>query len=234
MSWFPLLQELIEDDLVFRKLTAAEKVFLLYKISEFNLKDKHYEADIKAAIILNLSEIKIRVARRKLQAAGYIETKPSYLAANRHIATTYLNVKHAHPEPGESYQCIHRSTFDRMLHHLRNKLFTHTDIVTYVILAYYHEKYADERGFFITKYKLRELTNIPDSPLCVNKLYKLFAFTGGEHLFEYADKQQKLRFSAKWNNCADCSAEHEAEINRLVVAQKQRRKKNRKKARDTK
>ncbi|MGQ9824185.1 MAG: hypothetical protein ACUVSK_04195 [Desulfotomaculales bacterium] len=48
------------------------------------------------------------------------------------------------------------------------------------------------------------MTNIPDAPARVAKLYKNFTFAGGAHLFEYKDQYHRLLFT-KWNFFSDPS-----------------------------
>lgn len=208
MSWFPLCKGLLEDNQDFKKLTPADKVYFWHVASEFNLHEQcqYHEADLIAGVTLNLSERKVRDSRRKLQALGFIETKPGHLAKRGgHMPTTYLNVKYAYPVKGESYVPMDRYTFETMLRALRDKTFSHADVAVYVYLTYLHGKYKDGEieGFFVTKRELRELTSIPDAPERIKTLYDKFTFTGGAKLFEYKDKQQKLVFTDLWNTVKD-------------------------------
>ena len=95
-----------------------------------------------------------------------------------------------------------RHTFNVLLYFLRHGNFQAGDLVVYFYLTYWRRKCVeDEKSFFITKEKLRDLTNLKDSPGRLGKLYSNFKFSGGNHLFEYGG-YHKLTFT-DWSTCAD-------------------------------
>jgi hypothetical protein len=113
---------------------------------------------------------------------------------------------------------MHRFAFEAMLAKVRHREFTHADVAIYIYLAYlfWKNRGKDEGRFYITKNYLRELTDIPNAPARVERLYQIFTFTGGKHLFEYLDLYHKLFFT-EWNTFADPS---EDEINKAVAKAK--------------
>lgn len=196
---------MIEDCEEFRKLTPAEKLYYWLLLSEFNRRGEFYKSDLEIAVTLNLSEVKIRNARRKLGELEFIKYQSGFISEGRRLATRYVNVKWATPINKDFFAQIHRYAFEAMLAKIRDGRFAHAEVVTYVYLAYLFWKNRgkkEDQSFFITKIKLQELTGIPNVQAHVKKLYDKYLFSSNEHLFEYSDKYHKLALS-KWTSFAD-------------------------------
>lgn len=204
INWFPLPRGLMENP-IFIFCTPAEKLLLLHIASEVNLRGPHYRADLEEAVILGLSEDKVRRARREFMRMGWITAEPGFRASGRHLATRYYGVPGAARTDGDFYAPLHRFTFECLLSHIRSKRLTHADVVTYVYLTYFKARTGrDDDWFFITKNELRDLTGLPSASLCVDHLYRAFTFSGGSHLFEVRDEYHRFVFS-KWATFADPS-----------------------------
>jgi len=215
ISFFPLHKITIEDCEEFRKLTPAEKLCYWLLISEFNRRGEFYKSDLEIAVTLDLSEAKIRSARRKLGKLEFIKYRSGSITGGRKLATTYEYVKWATPVEGYFFAQIQRYSFEAMLSYLRKGNFTHADVVVYVYLAYLFWKNRgakEDQSFFVTKAKLQELTNIPNIQQKIKNLYDKFLFGNGMHLFEYSDKYHKLAFS-KWASFADPSENENSQRN---------------------
>jgi hypothetical protein len=217
MSWFPLNEQLMEGSPEFRVLTPAEKVFLLFMISEFNLRRKHfYKSDLEAAVTLGVGERTIRRGRKKLIELGWIKAKPGTLTRRgKCLATTYLWIKWATISPGGFFAQMDRHAFNVMLYHLRKGEFSSADLVVYVYLCYWHwrnrGKFREKGSFYMSKEHLCELTNLADAPGRVERLYDGFTFREGAHLFEYGG-YQKLIFTT-WNEFADPEEDEDIRLN---------------------
>lgn len=202
MNWFPLPRGLMENP-IFTMCTPAEKLFLLHVASEVNLRGPFYRADLEEAVILGLSEDKVRRARRAFMSMGWITAERGFQAGGRNLATRYSAVLGAARTDGDFFAPLHRYTFEALLHYIRSKRLTHADLVTYVYLTYFKARCGREDDwFFITKNELRELTSLPSASLSVDHLHR--AFPEGSHLFEVHDEYHRLVFS-KWAIFADPS-----------------------------
>jgi hypothetical protein len=92
-NWYPMSKSMMEDSAEFRNLTPAEKVLWLSILSEVNLRGEFYKADLEWAVTLDLSLSKVRQARRKFQALGWLTVKPGYKAHDVRLATQYYSAK---------------------------------------------------------------------------------------------------------------------------------------------
>ena len=206
-NWFPLRRSMIEENEDFKGLTVAEKLYYILVLSELNLRGEFYRADLEMAIMLGLSEDKIRRARRKLQGLGWLEAKPGFKSGGKPVATVYISANWTEtPKRGEGefFATIHRYALETMLRNIRVKKFSHADVLTYIYLCYYQYKNRgkDHGKFFITKERLKELTDVPKAVECVTSLYKGFVFSENSHLFDFRDKYHKLVFDA-WAGFGD-------------------------------
>ena len=207
INWFPLSRSMMEESQEFKGLTVAEKLYYILVLSEFNLKGEFYRADLEMAIMLRLSEDKIRRARRKLQGMEFLTIKPGFKSKGKGVATTYIDAKWRETPKrgdGEYFAPMHRYALETMLHYIRVKRFNHADVLTYIYLCYYQYKNRgkNEGKFFITKETLKELTGIPKAVECVTSLYKGFVFDEKSHLFDYRDMYHKLVFDV-WRTMGD-------------------------------
>jgi hypothetical protein len=212
-SWFPFFASLI-DDPDFKRLSPAEKVLLIYLISEFNLNGPFYKADFDVAITLGMSESKVRQARRKLQGLGWIEVKPGFLSKGKKLATSYQRVNWSKPpskKRGERlgfFAVIHRFTFEALLEGVRDKRLTHREIVVFICLCYWqwrHRMKNEEGEFSISKRDLRLITGLPNAVECVWRLQEKLTHSDGEvdqGLFEVEHDHYNLYFYG-WNDYSD-------------------------------
>jgi hypothetical protein len=199
-SWFPIPKEQIEDE-VFVKLTPTEKLYYWLVVSEFNLNDgqEFYRADDWFAAALKLSTIKIRTARRKLQALRWLEIVPGRRDKHgRNLTTTYKNVKWAMPpdkESGMQFAKIHRMTFEVLIDEMRDGHFTHEEVVIYVYLRYWFKTTRSEY-INLKKSEMKRITGIPKTPEYIKSLHQKFRFSDDEScLFHYVDKYRLMSFS---------------------------------------
>lgn len=206
INWFPLPRSLMENP-IFILCTPAEKIYLLHIASEVNLRGGFYRADLEEAVALRLSEDKVRRARREFTRLGWLQVKPGFRAAGRHLATRYLAVPGAMRVDGDFHAPLHRFTFEALLSSLRHHKLSHADLLVYVYLTYFKARAGrEDNWFFISKNELRDLTGLPSATLCVAHLHDAVVFTGGAHLFEYADEYHRLSFS-RWATFADPSTD---------------------------
>jgi hypothetical protein len=210
-AWFPISEEWVRAT---GSLTTHERLFSLWTISEANRefsqgRSEFYCSDLEVGVTLGMSEDKVRRARRKFQAEGWLEVVPGFRANGRNLATTYKAVRWATPPKEGFFAPMHRHAFGSVLSRLRQGGFTHADILTYVILVYLRRRYdPDGTGeFFVTKQELREVTGIFQAPQSVERLNAGFEFSSGEALFDFTDQHHRLRFHG-WSSFAD-PAEHE-------------------------
>jgi len=208
INWFPLCKNMMEESQEFRKLTPAEKLYYWLLISEYNRhKGEFYKSDLETAVTLGISVVKVRQARRKLQSRKWLEIIHGFRTCrNKNVATRYLCVSWAVPADGEFFAQMHRFAFEVMLAKVRHREFTYVDVAIYIYLAYlfWKNRGKNESHFYITKNQLRKLTDIPDAPTRVERLYQHFIFSGGKHLFEYRDQYHRLLFTG-WSTFVDPS-----------------------------
>lgn len=211
MTWFPVFDEQI----TYPGLTPAEKLYFWSLVSEFNYLDgPFYRPDLYFAAALNLSEEKIRKARRKLQGLGWIETKPGFRSKRgQNLATSYKYVAFSQPPEEGRFVKFHRYTFEVMLHYIRQNKFSHADVVVYVYLYFLWNLLGD--SFFVSKRQLQEYTGVRKAVECVRNLYDKFQFSNGEPLFNYKDDYHRLTFTA-WRTFAD-PAENENNAKNAVL-----------------
>jgi len=207
INWFPLRRSMMEESLEFKWLTVAERLYYILVLSELNLRGEFYRADLEMAIMLGLSEDKLRRTRRKLQNMKWLIVEPGFMSKGKGVATTYFNAEWEDiPKTGDGdyFAPMHRYALDMMLHNIRNKKFTHADVLTYIYLCYYQYKNRgkNEGKFFITKDHLKKLTGIPKAVECVANIYNGFLFDKKSHLFDYRDKYHKLVFDT-WREFGD-------------------------------
>lgn len=202
MSWFPLARDLMEGE-VFRRWTPAERLFYWRLMDEANERGcPFYRSDIWLSVELGIAERTIRKARRKARDAGWLVVIPGRQdARGRGLATQYVEVRWATVERGQSFSRMNRWAFRLIVDLCGRRVIAPADVVVYVTLAYWLGKYRDyydeERGFFISKRDLRELTGLADAPGRVRRLYEAFTYSDGAHLFEFKDTWQQITIT-KW------------------------------------
>jgi len=234
MGWFPVFENFIEDE--FKKLTPTEILYFMHLVSQFNLRGEFYQSDLEIAKTLATSEKTIRRGRAKLVELNLIKVIPgTRTKRNQHLATRYLWVGYATIQKNMFFAQIQRFTYEIMLDYLRKSLFKPADVVVYICLYYWwwrnRGKYNGRDRFYITKNSLRSLTNLPDAGKRLSKIYKIFIFTNGSHLFNF--KEELHRFIINdWFICANpdkddnnyCIAKkYIEEIRNLVLSEKRKR-----------
>lgn len=132
MSGFPLTKGLMEDCIDFRTLPPSEKVYFWYLLSEFTLRRQFYKSDLEFAETLNLSEIKVRQARRKAMKLGWVKVRPGFISRGKNVATTYMDVTKGLPGKEEYYAEMPRYTYEFLLGGLRYGKLNNADLVVYV------------------------------------------------------------------------------------------------------
>ena len=88
----------MEDCIDFRTLPPSEKVYFWYLLSEFTLRRQFYKSDLEFMETLNLSEIKVRQARRKAMKLGWVKVRPGFISRGKNVATTYMDVTKVYRE----------------------------------------------------------------------------------------------------------------------------------------
>lgn len=217
MSWFPLAEDLTESP-EFKKLTPTEKLFTLLLISKFNERGPFYLPDLEAAVTLRTSTKTIQRARKKLGTLNWIDFRPGFLDRYfRGVATLYMSVKFADPSEVIWFAQMPRFTFEALLFSLFNGTLEHKDIMTYVALTYLYWRmrgsYADNKEFFVTKTRLRELTGIYDAPARAEWLSKTLKFSSGKSWFTCVVSGQRL-IVREWDVPADSAKD---ERNRQIL-----------------
>jgi len=221
-NWFPLTASRMENA-TYQKLTATERLYLEYIISEYSRRGSFYQSDLEIAVILGMSVDKIREARRKVGTEpesvrlleqrrrgvecpggyGWIVYKHGWKHGARCLATQYLDVPIAERKKGDWYAAIPRYTFESMLSEIRNKHLTHADVVVWLVLAYKFWRCKgkgneEERRFFITKKELMQLSGIVSAAASVPRLYEAFEAINAEgqpeSLFYFTDQCQRFTF----------------------------------------
>ena len=212
-SWFPISEEWVRAT---GSLTVHERLFSLWAISEANRefsqgRAEFYKADLEVGVTLAMSEDKVRRARRKLSAEGWLEVVPGFRAKGRNLATRYQAVRWATPPKDGFFAPMHRHAFEALLACLRRGEFTHSDILTYALLTYLQRKYdRDDCGdFFVAKGELREVTRILQAPESVGRLNEVFQFKGGAALFDFTDQHHRFHFHA-WRGFTDPAEDENA------------------------
>jgi hypothetical protein len=210
MSWFPLSEQLMEASPEFQALTPADKIYLFFMISEFNLRrTQFYKSDLEVAVTLGVNEKTIRRARKKLIELGWMKAKPgTRTGRGQCLATTYLWLKWAAVPQNNFFAQLPRHTFNVMLDRLMESRLQAGDVVVYVCLFYWfwrnRGKNEDRDRFFITKKKLQSLTNLKAASTRITRIYEAIVFSNGKHLFEYQDDYHRVVVK-DWTWCADPS-----------------------------
>ncbi len=202
-SFFPLRRSMLERSEKFRQLTCVEKVFYINLLADMNLAipdgGTFYRADARYAAALNISIQKVRQARVRFKKLGLIEFKPGGYARNRPLATRYTSVRGAKPPKegeGDQFVKMQRHAFNMVLARLRRGAFKAEDVVCYVYLTWWREKYSQNETFVLFKSQWSRMTRIRDVAGCVRRLYENFEYAGGDHLFKFEDHHQKITV---WN-----------------------------------
>ena len=68
INWWPVTTSRLEDP-DYQHLTPAERLYLEYIIGEYSLRGPFTESDLEIAVTLDLSEDKVRRARRRVGRA---------------------------------------------------------------------------------------------------------------------------------------------------------------------
>lgn len=195
MSWFPLHRSLIEQSLEYRHLTPSEKLYVVFLVSEFNLRGKFYKSDVETGVTLSISEKTVRRARKTLATMGWLDYKPGFghKPGDKSVATRYLSLTWPRPQERDFFARIHRYSFQVMLNHLMEGRLVHADVVVWLTLSYWFKKYAsstDERSdVFITMAWLKELANLS------NPLQNIERILAVERLFKSELVDNKLHIS---------------------------------------
>lgn len=219
-NWFPLTASRMEN-VTYQKLTATERLYLEYVISEYARRGAFYQSDLEVAVTLGMSVDKVRQARRKVGTEpesvrllttrrrgveapggyGWIIYKHGWKRGVHGLATQYLDVPMAEHRKGTWYASIPRFTFEALLIKVRGKRLTHADVVVWLALAYKFWRCrgnVEDHPFFITKKELVQLSGITSAAASVQHLYEAVTFTGDAHLFLFSDMYQRLTFE-KWS-----------------------------------
>jgi len=232
-NWFPLSKSMMEGNADFRKLTPGEKVFWLSILSQINLRGEFYKADLEWAVVLALSLSKVRQARRKLQALGWLKVTPGRKAQGRRLATRYHLARWAKPEPHVLFAQMQRYAWEALLDHLQPKRrspwaekrlkpwFNHCDLVVYAFLCYFWQRFLGPANgdIFITKGQLQKATNLPNAAESVRRLYADYTFYRGAHLFKVREGHHRFQIT-EWAWFAD---PHDDDHNAKIMAERERR-----------
>jgi len=200
-NWFPLSKSMMEDSPEFRKLTPGEKVLWFSILSQANYRGDFYKADIEWAVELDLSLSKVRQARRKFQALGWLSATPGWKAKGGRLATTYHYARWAKPEKGVFFARMRRYTWEWFLVGLRlvppslptDRVFLrHADLLLYAYLCYFWTKFRGggpgEHGGYVTKRLLQSATNLQDVRCQIEWLCG-----ASEGLFDFRDEYHRIR-----------------------------------------
>jgi len=224
INWWPVTASRLENP-KYQSLTAAERLYVEYIISEYSLRGPFCRSDLEIAVTLGLSEDKVRRARRRvgratddiLRMASEVHCRPlaagigwvmyvvGWQKGNQNFATRYVDVPIATVQEGDFFASIPRFSFEVLLALVRRKKLTHADVVVWLALFYKYWRCRGKREdhrFFITKRELSQLSGVPNASACVEHLHKQHCFKGGDHLFEYMDQGPRLVVS-EWKWCAD-------------------------------
>lgn len=237
-NWFPLTASRMESAAC-QKLTAAERLYVEYIVSEFSRRGPFYQSDLEVAVTLGMSEVKVRQARRKVGIEpddtrqstarrrgvevpggfGWIVYEHGWKRGARSQATKYLDAPVAGRKKGDWFASVPRYTFEVLLSSVRAKKLSHADVVVWLVLSY---KYWRCRGnetdhpFFVTKKELVLLSGVAGAVDCVHHLYRACDNEDEEgrrhHLFDFSDQYRRLTFE-NWVWFADPS---ESEYNARV------------------
>ncbi len=219
-SFFPFRKSLVEHP-QFKAMPVTYRLYLLWLISEFNLKGEFYRSDQAVAVTLGMSIATIRRARRHEQKLGWVRTKPGFWRKDgSSVATRYLEVGFSQVVEGEFFAPIHRYAFEVMLESLRDGQLTHQQALLYPYVCYFEAEYRHgQDSFFVSKRELAELTGMTDAPTGVRKLSLVSFFQKSQPLFTVTDAYHKLEFT-KVAQFADPS---EDEHNRKLAEQRRHR-----------
>lgn len=210
---------MMEDSPEFRKLTPAEKVLWINILNESNLRGEFYKADIEWVVALNLSLNKVREARRKFGALGWLNFTPGCRSHGGRLATQYHSARWTKPEDGVFFAQMPRYTWEWLLTLLRpvrsrpgewidprlrkrEPVCGHIEVLLYAYLWYWWNKYGDKTGIVITKHTLQELTGFAGAS---DKVQGLADATG---MLKFRDEYHKIRLLEFWfrkdpSKCAD-------------------------------
>lgn len=212
-NWFPLTASRMEN-VTYQKLTATERLYLEYIISEYSRRGAFYQSDLEIAVTLGMSVDKVRQARRKVGTEpesvrllaqrrrgvecpggyGWIVYEHGWQHGGRSLATQYLSVPIAERKKGDWFASIPRYTFEALLERVPTKQLTHADVVVWLVLAYKFWRCrgnVEDHPFFITKKELVRLSGVVSAAASVQRLYKV---NGDAHLFLFSDLYQRLTF----------------------------------------
>lgn len=221
LRWFPIIRECLESD-EFGGLTPAEKIYYWHLIERFGFFGGPFgEPDARAAAKIGVSEGKIRVARRKLRDMHWVHYKSGFYVVGRGaVSTRFRWIKWTNlPEKGSGgwFAKMHCHAFNCIVARVRKGVFSHADLVTYVVLCYLRHKYSRNRSsFYATKKELRKLLGVADAVARIRNLYERFTFKSGARLFEYLDEYNRVYFS-DWRDFADPSEGEHARTRALKL-----------------
>lgn len=192
----------------FKELSSLKKSYYFLLQSMANKFGEFYYRDTNFAAALDCSDEAIKKARREFVKKGWITIIPGRRDKHgRGIATQYTFVKWSKPpqkDDGKRFAPIQRYTLEMIL----NNGLSADCIVTYIVLTYWkHFHELEDGAFFITKTQLKELTGLKGMNKidnCLEELYNSIHYSGGSHLFEFADQYHKYKFS-KWATPAEPS-----------------------------
>lgn len=148
LSFFPVFVDQVEKNPDFKSLSSVQKLYYWLLASEFNAYGEFYRADDWFAAALGLKSVDtIRKARVKFGQMGWIKyTSGRRTKRNQNLATTYHDVKWAVPTQegqGFQYSKMQRYAFEALLQRIRDKIFTHDDLVVYVYLNHWHALHGE-------------------------------------------------------------------------------------------
>jgi len=230
INYFAITSSRLEAER-YQSLTATERLYLEYIISEYSLRGPFYKSDLEVAMTLGLSEDKVRRARRRvgrpttkaIEAAqqagkdlssglGWVLYEPGWKRGREALATRYIDVPAATVLGGDFFASVHRFTFEGLLYEVRRKTIKHQDVIVWLVLAYLFWRFRGKRqdhDFFVMKDELRSLSGVAAAEASVQRLHDIWAFPEGRHLFEHTDQHRRIVFT-KWIWLADPSEDENA------------------------
>jgi hypothetical protein len=238
--WLVFREQL--EGMAYRGLTSAEKVYLDYVVASFSEREEpFYASDARVAATIGLSTSKIRSARRKIgwstrgrqilvswpffrvsverpQGKGVFVFTPGWKVGGKSLATKYVAiVPPSDISDPTKFAQISVDTFQRLLQKVRTGELTHTDVVVWVVLAYFHDLHKqeqqeqeEEQPFAVKKADIGKFAQVSGISTHVRRLAQQITDCGG-HLFQVADQGQCFLISQWRDSDFDEKWQREAE-----------------------
>lgn len=205
-QWYPMFGSQIENE-DFRKLSPTGKLYYWYLSNRFSRYNadvgEFFHSDEMFAVALGVETVTIRKIRPKLKKLGFIDYTPGFKNdQDRPVATKYHYVRWSDVSEREEddYFVRHRRySLEMLLANLRRGIFSAPDIVVYVYLEHFKDKFHNKNNknsFYISKKDLRHYSNIKDAVIRIENLYKNYRYANGAPLFEYKDEYHRISFDS--------------------------------------